>query len=124
MLLFVTGDQRLRKERGHYGRPIQDFRRGTLTLFGQDSIMVQIQADPACVDSIERLDRHLDGRSYLFGERDPRTRISPCGGTWTQKPQKYHAKSLGMLRQKFAAFEHNQAVTGALEQTDCLKAFA
>lgn len=159
------------------------------------------------VDSIDRLNSHLDGRSYLFGERpayadfalwgqlynlwtDPtpgsliesgqlnvlawihrmlwpmalgefeswgtlRSTLQPfiaeqvgnlfipwtlanevainegheefsmtlSEGTWTQKPQKYHAKSLGMLRDKFTAFEHNQAVTGALEQTDCLKAF-
>ena len=39
---------------------------------------------------------------------------------WTQKPQKYHARSLGMLRAKYAAVADKTALAPVLEAADCL----
>jgi glutathione S-transferase len=40
--------------------------------------------------------------------------------TWTQKPQKYHARSLGMLRAKYAAVTDKTALDPVLEAAGCL----
>jgi glutathione S-transferase len=39
---------------------------------------------------------------------------------WTQKPQKYHARSLGMLRAKYAAVSDKAALDPVLEAAGCL----
>jgi glutathione S-transferase len=39
---------------------------------------------------------------------------------WTQKPQKYHARSLGMLRAKYAGVAHKAALDPVLEAAGCL----
>jgi glutathione S-transferase len=39
---------------------------------------------------------------------------------WTQKPQKYHARSLGMLRAKYAAVANKAALNPVLEAAGCL----
>ncbi len=39
---------------------------------------------------------------------------------WTQKPQKYHARSLGMLRARYAAVPDKAALDGVLEAAGCL----
>ena len=39
---------------------------------------------------------------------------------WTQKPQKYHARSLGMLRARYAAVADKAALDPELEATGCL----
>jgi glutathione S-transferase len=44
------------------------------------------------------------------------------GNTWTQKPQKYHARSLAALREKYAAIADKRAVDAALAAADCLAA--
>ena len=41
------------------------------------------------------------------------------GQTWTQKPQKYHARSLAALRKKYAAAQGNAELDGILEATGC-----
>lgn len=43
------------------------------------------------------------------------------GAPWTQKPQKYHAKSLAELRRKYAAASPNAALDAILERTGCLR---
>jgi glutathione S-transferase len=40
--------------------------------------------------------------------------------TWTQKPQKYHARSLGMLRAKYADVADKTALDPVLEAAGCL----
>jgi len=45
------------------------------------------------------------------------------GRTWTQKPQKYHARSLGALRAKYAAIADKRALDAVLGATGCLDAF-
>ena len=48
--------------------------------------------------------------------------VELAGRTWTQKPQKYHAKSLAALRAKYAAIEDRGALDPLLERTGCLSA--
>jgi hypothetical protein len=45
-----------------------------------------------------------------------------AGNTWTQRPQKYHAKSLGVLRAKYLALPDKSAINGVLQQVGCLAA--
>jgi glutathione S-transferase len=40
--------------------------------------------------------------------------------TWTQRPQKYHARSLGMLRARYAAVPDKAALDPVLEAAGCL----
>jgi glutathione S-transferase len=46
------------------------------------------------------------------------------GNTWTQKPQKYHARSLGVLRQKYRAVADNDTLNEILNATACLQYLA
>jgi glutathione S-transferase len=46
--------------------------------------------------------------------------VELAGQTWTQKPQKYHAKSLKALRDKYAAAA-TPALDRALAEVDCLE---
>jgi hypothetical protein len=39
---------------------------------------------------------------------------------WTQKPQKYHARSLGMLRARYAAIADKSALDPVLDTAGCL----
>ena len=43
------------------------------------------------------------------------------GHTWTQKPQKYHARSLGALREKYGAARTSE-LDAVLEDARCLDA--
>jgi len=43
------------------------------------------------------------------------------GRTWTQKPQKYHAKSLVALREKYQAVDDKRALDPILDAAGCLK---
>ncbi len=43
------------------------------------------------------------------------------GQTWTQKPQKYHAKSLAALRAKYEAVSGDSTLNSILEETGCLE---
>jgi glutathione S-transferase len=40
-------------------------------------------------------------------------------GTWTQKPQKYHARSLAALRKRYAEVDDRSALDPILEQAGC-----
>ena len=46
--------------------------------------------------------------------------VELAGKTWGQKPQKYHARSLSALREKFHAVSNNPAVRELTESTGCL----
>ena len=46
--------------------------------------------------------------------------VELAGKTWTQKPQKYHAKSLSVLRAKYAALPDKSAIDAVLQKTGCL----
>jgi hypothetical protein len=43
------------------------------------------------------------------------------GEVWTQKPQKYHARSLGMLRAKYADVPDKTALETVLAEAGCLE---
>ena len=49
--------------------------------------------------------------------------VELAGETWTQKPQKYHAKSLAALRARYAAVGDRSALDPVLAETGCLAAF-
>ena len=40
---------------------------------------------------------------------------------WTQKPQKYHARSLSMLRAKYAEVADKTVLDSALQAAGCLE---
>jgi len=42
-------------------------------------------------------------------------------GTWVQKPQKYHARSLRAIREKYVAVSSNKELNQLLEETSCLQ---
>ena len=42
-------------------------------------------------------------------------------GTWTQKPQKYHARSLAKLRERYADAAGDATLDALLEATGCLR---
>jgi len=42
-------------------------------------------------------------------------------GTWTQKPQKYHARSLAELRARYRAVADRSALDAVLDRTGCLR---
>jgi glutathione S-transferase len=46
--------------------------------------------------------------------------VTLAGQSWTQKPQKYHARSLGMLRAKYAEVADKAALDPVLEAAGCL----
>jgi len=46
--------------------------------------------------------------------------VELASGTWTQKPQKYHARSLAALRTRYAAVADKAALEPILEATGCL----
>lgn len=46
--------------------------------------------------------------------------VNLAGADYTQPPQKYHAKSLAVLRQKYAAVADKSALDEVLERTGCL----
>ena len=48
--------------------------------------------------------------------------VALAGEPWTQKPQKYHAKSLAALRAKYAGVADKAALDPLLERTGCLAA--
>ncbi len=47
--------------------------------------------------------------------------VSLPSGEWTQKPQKYHARSLAALRARYAALADREAIDAVLEETGCLR---
>src|SRR5450631_627224 len=46
--------------------------------------------------------------------------VTLAGQSWTQKPQKYHARSLGMLRAKYAEVSDKAALDPVLQSAGCL----
>jgi len=47
--------------------------------------------------------------------------VELAGKTWDQKPQKYHARSLGKLRARYAAVTDTSSLDPILERTGCLE---
>lgn len=47
--------------------------------------------------------------------------VELASGTWTQKPQKYHARSLKALRERYAAVPDKTGLDPILERSGCLR---
>jgi glutathione S-transferase len=47
--------------------------------------------------------------------------VSLAGHDWTQKPQKYHARSLAALKAKYHAVSRDDALNAVLDDTGCLR---
>jgi len=47
--------------------------------------------------------------------------VELASGSWTQKPQKYHARSLKALRERYAAVPDKSGLDPILERTGCLR---
>lgn len=50
--------------------------------------------------------------------------VELAGQTWSQKPQKYHAKSLRALCDKYAKLADRRQLDGILDRAGCLEAFS
>lgn len=50
--------------------------------------------------------------------------VSLASGQWRQKPQKYHARSFNVLREKYNAVSDNGDLNAVLTETDCLQYLA
>jgi len=55
-----------------------------------------------------------------LAEKQDQFSVTLGGEVWTQKPQKYHARSLGMLRAKYAEVTDKAALNAVLEAAGCL----
>ncbi|MBM4270125.1 MAG: glutathione S-transferase family protein, partial [Deltaproteobacteria bacterium] len=58
-----------------------------------------------------------NARAIAAGEETFTTDLA--GAAWTQKPQKYHARSLGALRKRYAELADRSALDPILERTAC-----
>lgn len=58
-----------------------------------------------------------NARAVLAGDEE--FSVELAGETWTQKPQRYHAKSLGELRKKYATVQHSAALDAVMDKTGC-----
>lgn len=58
-----------------------------------------------------------NARALEAGE--PEFTVDLPGGAYTQPPQKYHARSLGVLRARYAAVADNAALTAILDEAGC-----
>ena len=47
--------------------------------------------------------------------------VSLAGEDWTQKPQKYHARSLAALKARYQAVHRDDALNAVLDDTGCLR---
>jgi glutathione S-transferase len=55
------------------------------------------------------------------GRGDKAFEVGLAGSTWTQEPQKYHARSLQEIRRKYAAASGAAGLDAVLERAGCLK---
>jgi glutathione S-transferase len=61
-----------------------------------------------------------NAKALINGEEE--FSVDLAGKVYTQQPQKYHAKSLNVLRQKYEIFQTNSALNDILAETDIKKA--
>src|SRR5437868_3226395 len=74
---------------------------------------------PHVLDWVHRMPWTCANEKALAEEREEFT-LTLADKLWTQKPQKYHARSLGMLRAKYAAVADKAALDPVLEAAGCL----
>jgi glutathione S-transferase len=62
-----------------------------------------------------------DANAVAIAAGQPEMSVALDGETWTQTPQKYHARSLAAIRQKYAAIRDTRALDPILEAAGCLR---
>jgi len=62
-----------------------------------------------------------DANARAIAEGAEEFRVELDGRPWTQKPQKYHARSLAALRKRYAELPDRSALDAVLERTGCLR---
>ncbi len=62
-----------------------------------------------------------DANAKALVAGDEEFTVELASGTWTQKPQKYHARSLAVLRERYAAVPDKTELDPILERTGCLR---
>ncbi len=62
-----------------------------------------------------------DANSKAIAAGEERFTVELASGTWTQKPQKYHARSLKLLRERYAAVADKSELDPILERAGCLR---
>jgi glutathione S-transferase len=62
-----------------------------------------------------------DANARALADGQEEFSIDLGGQTWDQKPQKYHARSLKALRERYASVSDRSALDGILERTGCLR---
>ena len=60
-----------------------------------------------------------DANARAIAAGDGSFTVELASGTWTQKPQKYHARSLAALRQRYAAAPEKTRLDPVLDATGC-----
>ena len=61
-----------------------------------------------------------DANAKALEAGDEEFTVDLAGNSWDQKPQKYHARSLGKLRERYGAVADKSALDPVLERTGCL----
>ena len=62
-----------------------------------------------------------DANAKAIAAGDEEFTVELEGKPWTQKPQKYHARSLAALRERYAKASPNPELDAVLERTGCLR---
>ena len=62
-----------------------------------------------------------DANARAIAEGREEFSVDLAGRTWTQKPQKYHARSLAELRRRHASLSDRSALDAILERSGCLR---
>jgi glutathione S-transferase len=62
-----------------------------------------------------------DANAKAIAKGDEQFTVELASGSWTQKPQKYHARSLVKLRERYRALADRSALDPVLEKTGCLR---
>ena len=62
-----------------------------------------------------------DANARAIAEEREEFSVELAGRRWTQKPQKYHAKSLAALRRRYAAVADREELDAVLAATGCLR---
>lgn len=65
--------------------------------------------------------RWSDANSRAIEEANDEFSVELSLGKWIQRPQKYHAKSLAVLREKYRAFSEDEELTELLSDSNCLQ---
>ena len=60
-----------------------------------------------------------DANAKAIGAGEESFGVELAGGAWTQKPQKYHARSLAKLRERYSKVTDRSALDPILEKADC-----